>query len=87
LIGRTGLPRAVAARDGTLRIGAKDLASWKNGKLTQYPELAGQFIFSLIVQPALISLLLPLEAVATAFIASGMSRLSSEGCIFARVRS
>jgi hypothetical protein len=55
----------------------------KNGKLTQYPELAGQFIFSLIVLPALISLLLPLEAVATAFLASGMSRLSSEGCIFA----
>jgi signal transduction histidine kinase/ligand-binding sensor domain-containing protein len=40
--------RLLAARDGTLWIGAKGLASWKNGKLTQYPELADQFIFSLI---------------------------------------
>src|SRR5580658_5979275 len=40
--------RLLAARDGTLWIGAKGLASWKNGKLTQYPELADQFIFSFI---------------------------------------
>jgi signal transduction histidine kinase/ligand-binding sensor domain-containing protein len=40
--------RLLAARDGTLWIGAKGLASWKNGKFTQYPELADQFIFSLI---------------------------------------
>src|SRR5262249_35520386 len=38
-----------AARDGTLWIGTgKGLANWKNGKLTQYPELAGHYIFALI---------------------------------------
>jgi ligand-binding sensor domain-containing protein len=32
----------LASRDGTLWIGtSKGLASWKNGKLTQYSELAG----------------------------------------------
>ncbi len=32
----------LAARDGTLWIGAtKGLASWKDGKLTRYPQLAG----------------------------------------------
>ena len=35
----------LAGRDGTLWIGtSKGLASWKNGKLTRYPELAGQWI-------------------------------------------
>jgi signal transduction histidine kinase/sugar lactone lactonase YvrE len=35
----------LTARDGTLWIGtSKGLASWKDGKLTQYPELAGQWI-------------------------------------------
>ena len=39
----------LAARDGTLWIGtAKGLSSWKDGKLTQYAELAGQFIFDLL---------------------------------------
>ena len=39
----------LAARDGTLWIGtAKGLASWKDGKLTQYSELAGQYIFRLL---------------------------------------
>src|SRR5262249_3598596 len=39
----------LAARDGTLWIGAdKGLASWKDGKLTQYPELAGQYVFKLL---------------------------------------
>src|SRR6266853_2195693 len=38
----------LAARDGTLWIGADGLASWKNGNLTQYPELANQFIFAVI---------------------------------------
>jgi len=34
--------RLLAARDGTLWIGTfKGLASWKNGKVTQYSELAG----------------------------------------------
>jgi len=35
----------LTARDGTLWIGtSKGLASWKDGKLTQYTELAGQFV-------------------------------------------
>ena len=39
----------LAARDGTLWIGTtKGLASWKNGKLTEYAELAGQAIFAVI---------------------------------------
>ena len=37
----------LAARDGRLWIGAtKGLASWKDGKLTHYPELAAQNIFA-----------------------------------------
>ena len=37
------------ARDGTLFIGTtKGLASWKDGKLTQYPELAGQLVARLL---------------------------------------
>src|SRR5689334_4008399 len=39
----------LAARDGTLWIGTwNGLASWKDGRLTQYPELAGYYIFSLL---------------------------------------
>jgi signal transduction histidine kinase/ligand-binding sensor domain-containing protein len=39
----------LAAHDGTLWIGtAKGLASWKDGKLTQYPELAGEYILRLL---------------------------------------
>ncbi len=38
----------LAARDGTLWIGAKGLASLKDGKLTHYPELAGHYIFSIV---------------------------------------
>src|SRR5215813_10386380 len=39
----TFIRSVLAARDGTLWIGTlKGLASWKDGKLTQYPELAGQ---------------------------------------------
>src|SRR3984957_20437213 len=39
----------LAARDGRLWIGTdKGLASWKDGKLTHYPELAGDFAFSLL---------------------------------------
>src|SRR5215813_6215888 len=39
----------LVTRDGTLWIGtSKGLASWKDGKLTEYPELAGQYIFKLI---------------------------------------
>ena len=39
----------IAARDGTLWLGtAKGLASWKDGKLTQYPDLAGRDVGTLI---------------------------------------
>ena len=39
----------LSARDGTLWIGtSKGLASWKDGKFTQYKELAGQYIFRII---------------------------------------
>jgi len=39
----------LVARDGTLWIGTlKGLASWKDGKLTQYAELSGQAIFKLL---------------------------------------
>src|SRR5262245_24755946 len=41
--------RLLAARDGALWIGTQTgLASWKDGKLTRYPELDGQYIFSLL---------------------------------------
>src|SRR6516165_2548333 len=41
----------LAASDGTLWIGAsRGLASWKDGKLTQYPALAGQAIRAAIVE-------------------------------------
>src|SRR5262249_43122589 len=41
--------KLLAARDGTVWIGtAKGLASWKNGKLTRYSELAGLSIPALI---------------------------------------
>jgi ligand-binding sensor domain-containing protein/signal transduction histidine kinase len=51
--GNTRLPPGtvrslLASRDGTLWIGAKGLASWTNGKLTDYPELAQQFIVALL---------------------------------------
>ena len=37
------------SRDGTLWIGTETgLASWKDGKLTQYPEVAGRRIYSLL---------------------------------------
>ena len=39
----------MVARDGTLWIGTeKGLASWKDGKLTQYAELAGRYIFAVL---------------------------------------
>ena len=37
--------RLLVSRDGTLWIGTmKGLASWKDGRLTRYPELAGGFV-------------------------------------------
>src|SRR6516225_444468 len=45
----TYIRRLLVARDGTLWIGTwKGLASWEDGKLTQYPELAGQIISALL---------------------------------------
>ena len=39
----------LVSRDGTLWIGTeKGLASWKDGKLTQYAELAGRYIFKVL---------------------------------------
>jgi len=38
----------LVSRDGTLWIGAKGLASWSNGKLTEYPQLVDQFVFALL---------------------------------------
>ena len=39
----------LVSRDGTLWIGTgKGLASWKDGKLTQYPELAERYIFKIL---------------------------------------
>ena len=39
----------IVARDATLWIGtSKGVASWKDGKLIQYLELAGQFVFGLL---------------------------------------
>jgi signal transduction histidine kinase/ligand-binding sensor domain-containing protein len=39
----------LAARDGRLWIGTQEgLASWKDGRLAQYPELAGQGILALV---------------------------------------
>src|SRR5689334_832164 len=39
----------LAARDGTLWIGTSNgLASWKDGKLTQYPQLAGTIVGALL---------------------------------------
>jgi len=45
----TDILSLLIARDGTLWIGtAKGLASWKDGKLAQYAELAGRFVFRLL---------------------------------------
>jgi PAS domain S-box-containing protein len=43
------ITKLVVARDGTLWIGTwSGLASWKDGRLTQYAELAGSAIFALV---------------------------------------
>jgi signal transduction histidine kinase/ligand-binding sensor domain-containing protein len=45
----TYIRSVLAARDGRLWIGtAEGLASWKDGKLTHYPELAGQNVHALV---------------------------------------
>src|SRR5262249_24387954 len=39
----------LGARDGTLWIGTLNgLASWKDGKLTQYPQLTGHYIYKIL---------------------------------------
>ncbi len=44
-----GVNRLLVARDGTLWIAtSKGLASWKDGKLTRYPELAAQSTYPLV---------------------------------------
>jgi signal transduction histidine kinase/ligand-binding sensor domain-containing protein len=43
------ITRLLAARDGSLWIGTRQgLARWRDGKLTGYPELAGQPVYALI---------------------------------------
>jgi signal transduction histidine kinase/ligand-binding sensor domain-containing protein len=45
----SNITRLVAARDGTLWIGTwKGLASWRAGKLIQYPEFAGLLVSALL---------------------------------------
>ena len=45
----TDILSLLVARNGALWIGtAKGLASWKNGRLEKYPELADQFVFRLL---------------------------------------
>ena len=45
----TTITTLVAARDGTLWVGTKNgLVSWRNGKLTQYADLAGLHVFALV---------------------------------------
>ena len=45
----TVVTKLLVSRDGALWIAAgKGLASWKNGKLTQYPQLAGQIVHALV---------------------------------------
>jgi ligand-binding sensor domain-containing protein/signal transduction histidine kinase len=42
-------PQLLAAHDGTLWIGTdKGVASWKDGRLTLYPQLAGQIVIALL---------------------------------------
>src|SRR5262249_1910961 len=38
----------LVSHDGTLWIGARGLASWKNGKLSEYPEFAQLFVYTLL---------------------------------------
>jgi signal transduction histidine kinase/ligand-binding sensor domain-containing protein len=45
----THISSLLAGRDGTLWVGTwEGLASWKDGKLTQYPELAGRLVLTLL---------------------------------------
>src|ERR1700752_3567877 len=45
----TNITSLLVSRDGTLWIGTfTGLASWKNGRLTQHPELNGQMVPSLV---------------------------------------
>jgi len=43
------ISKLLVSRDGTFWIGtSRGLASWKDGKLTQYAELAGSYVFGLL---------------------------------------
>ena len=45
----TTIMQLMVARDGKLWIGTdKGLVNWKDGKLTHYPEIAGQYVFALL---------------------------------------
>src|SRR5580658_8371351 len=45
----THISSLLAGRDGTLWVGTwEGLASWNDGKLTQYPELAGRLVLTLL---------------------------------------
>ena len=45
----TSIMSLLAARDGSLWIGtANGVAKWKDGKLTQYAELAGKYVFTIV---------------------------------------
>ena len=49
LLPSSSIRSLLAARDGSLWIGtAQGLGSWKDGKLTHYPKLAGQTVVSLL---------------------------------------
>src|SRR5215468_3869467 len=49
LLPSNAIIKLLAARDGTLWIGTdKGLVSWNGKRLTEYSELAGQFVFSLL---------------------------------------
>ena len=48
-VGGGYIPTLLAARDGTLWIGTiKGLMSWRGGKFTEYPELEGKVVMSLL---------------------------------------
>ena len=60
----------LATRDGTLWIGTfKGLATWKDGKLTQYPDLAESYIFKILQ-----------DHEGTVWVGSALSRVGGKLC-------